>query len=240
MPSAFPRSPKLIKGGLIQLSEGLIGPVPNIVSFQYNPEALTRKLEPWSPPEPSDEPEGEAQTDPQLQPYDPEETIELKLLFDVSDDWEEPADHPIAAEAGVAHRLAALERMLYPVEDDGGLLGDVVALVGGEAPGAVPRAIVPVTLLSFGPGLILPVRITSYSVEEQAWSPSLYPIRATVSLAVKVLTDRAFPEEGEGAHSGIAAEIARGAYRYTRVQRDLLAAAQMGEGLGNVLSLLPF
>lgn len=240
MPSAFPRSPKLIKGALIQLTEGLIGPVPNLVAFQYNPESVTRKLEPWAPPQSTEEPEGEAQTDPQIQPYDPEETLDLTLLFDATDDWEEPAEHPVTAVSGVASRLAALERMLYPIEEDGGLLGDVISLISGEASGAVPRSIVPVVLLSFGPGLILPVRITSYSVEEQAWSPTLYPIRASVSLSVKVLTDRAFPEEGEGAQTGIAAEIARGAYRYTRVQRDLLAAAHTGSGLGNILSMLPF
>ncbi|MCP5060077.1 MAG: hypothetical protein GY937_25525 [bacterium] len=240
MASAFPRSPKLTKGALIQLTEGLIGPVPNVVAFQYNPESVTRKLEPWAPPESSEEPEGEAQSDPQIQPYDPQETLDLTLLFDATDDWEEPDEHPIAAVSGVAHRLAALERMLYPVEEDGGLLGDVVSLISGDASGAVPRSIVPVVLLSFSPGLVMPIRITGYSVEEQAWSPTLYPIRASVSLGVKVLTDRAFPEEGEGAQTGIAAEIARSAYRYTRVQRDLLAAAHMGSGLGNVLSLLPF
>ena len=240
MSNGFPRSPKLTKGALIQLTEGLIGPIPNILPFQYNPESVTRKLEPWVPPESSDEPAGEAQSDPQIQPYDPEETLEMTLLFDATDDWERPDEHPIAAVSGVAHRIAALERMLYPVEEDGGLLGDVVSLLSGEASGAVPRSIVPVVLLSFGPGLILPVRITSYAVEEQAWSPTLYPIRASVSLSVKVLTDRSFPQEGEGAQTGVAADIARGAYRYTRVQRDLLAAAHAGSSLGNVLSLLPF
>ncbi|MEM7676330.1 MAG: hypothetical protein AAF449_10045 [Myxococcota bacterium] len=240
MATVFPRSPRLTKGALIQLTEGVLGPVPTIVPFQYNPDGFTRKLTPWEPPQPPDQPEGEAQSDPQVQPYDPEETIDLSLFFDATDDLEEPDRNPIAVAKGVAHRLAALERMLYPVQDDGGLLGSAVSLLGGRASGAVPRQVVPVVLLSFGPGLIVPVRIVSYSVEETLWSPTLAPTRATVTLSLKVLTDRSFPEEGEGAQTGIAAEIARAAYRFTRTQRDLLAATQAGDGLANVLSLLPF
>jgi hypothetical protein len=240
MPSAYSRSPRLTKGSLIQLSEGVVGPVPTILPFQYNPASITRKLTPYEPPEPPEAPEGEVQSDPQVQPYDPEETIDLTLLFDATDDLEEPDSHPVAVASGVGHKLAALERMLYPVEDDGGLLGSVTSLLGGEVSGAVPRSVVPIVLLSLGPHLILPIRFVTYSVEQTQWSPTLAPERATVALSLKVLTDRSFPEQGEGAQTGVAAEIARAAYRFTRTQRDLLAASQVGDGLGSVLSILPF
>lgn len=238
MSSAFPKSPILVKGAFIQLTEGVAGPVPAFVPFQYNPDTLTRKIEPWQPPAPPATPEGGGSTDAQAQPYDPNETIDLALLFDATDLLEEPDSHPIAVATGIADRLCALERMLYPVEDGGGLLADAAALLGGEASGAVPRSVVPVVLFSFGPGLIVPIRITAYSVEEQAWSTTLYPLRAKVTVSLKVLTDREFPEEGANAQTGIAAEIARSAYRFTRTQRDLLAVANLGDGAATLLNSL--
>ena len=36
--------PYLLRGALIEYGTGLIGPIPNIVIFQFNPESLTRSL----------------------------------------------------------------------------------------------------------------------------------------------------------------------------------------------------
>ena len=240
MPSAFPRSPRLTKGALVQILDGVAGPETRVIDFQFNPESISRKFTSWEPHQPPEQPEGEARSDPQVQPYDPEETIDLELLFDATDDLEEPAQNPIAAEHGVAHRLATLERMLYPVRESGGLRASVGAVLGGSASGAVPRAVVPVVLFSFGEGLIVPVRIMGFSVTESQHAPSLAPTRATVALSLKVLTDLAFAEDGVGAQSGRAAALARAAYRYTRQQRDNLADADQGDGAGNALSRLPF
>ena len=51
MSNGYSRSPKLLKGALVHISEQFLGPVPNVIVFQYNPETLTRNLNPWQPPE---------------------------------------------------------------------------------------------------------------------------------------------------------------------------------------------
>jgi hypothetical protein len=239
MTEGYSRAPLLTKGALIQLSEGIVGPVPNVIAFQYNPETLTRKLTPWQPPAEDAAAEQGGQTDPQIQPYDPQETIDLAIEFDCTDQLESPERHPTALAFGVADRLAALERLLYPVTEGDGLLADLATSLLGGASAEVVRTTVPVVLLAWGPGLVVPVRVTSYSVEEQVFSTTLYPIRAKVTVSVQVLTDQAFPAEGENAQTSLAAAIARAAYRYTSTQRKALAVLNTGNTLDAILGLIP-
>ena len=126
MPTGYPRSPKLLKGALIELSEPFLGPVPNIIVFQYNPETLSRTLNPWKPSsgEGTGADSGAANT---AQPFDPGETITLTLELDATDALEEPESHPVAVVSGVADRIAALEMLLYPTGDS--LLGSVFGLL---------------------------------------------------------------------------------------------------------------
>ena len=88
------------------------------------------------------------------------------------------------------------------------------ALVGKASEHAV-RPTVPVVLFVWGPGRILPVRVTSFSVEETLFSPSLYPIQATVSLGLEVLTPDVFKCQRD-----ITADIAIAAYNFTKLQED--------------------
>jgi hypothetical protein len=90
-------------------------------------------------------------------------------------------------------------------------------------------------LFIFGPGRIVPVRVTSYSVEEQFFLPSLYPIQAKVNLSLDVLTPDVFKSQ-----SGIVKEIAVKAYQFFRVQQDLLAVAHAARNIDAVRGLLPF
>ena len=46
----------------------------------------------------------------------------------------------------------------------------------------------PLTLFVWGPQRVLPVRLTELSVTEEAFDPQLNPIRAKVSLGLRVLT----------------------------------------------------
>lgn len=232
MPDGYSRSPKLVKGALVELAEPFLGPVPNIIVFQYNPESFTRELSPWTPP---GEEDGDASSDSTAQPFDPGETFSLELELDATDALEEPLLHPVAVVAGVADRIAALEMLLYPLGDS--LLGDMFGSFFG-ATEAVPRASVPIVLFIWGPGRIVPVRLNSFTVEEQAFNPLLYPIRAKVSIALKVLTDAAFVRAG---HELTGAEaLAVGAYKWTRGQKEILARANLANSAESVLGMLPF
>ncbi len=257
--SAFPRSPKLLKGALIEFSERFIGPVPNVIVFQYNPENMTRSLEVWSQNN-NNSGGGSASNDTShtAQPFDPPETFTLALELDATDALEKPESHPVAFISGVADRIAAMEMLLYPQSDSllGGLLGSVTGSLsvgasvggGGSIGGGVPgiagsgsaqtasRGTVPVVLFAWGPRRIVPVRLTSFSVEEQAYSPSLYPIRAKVSIGLKILTPKDFPP----CHRKLSEDIAITAFKFTRKQKEVLAAANMANSVESILGMLPF
>lgn len=239
MSEGYSRVPLLVRGAIVQLKEGVAGPVPNVVVFQYNPETLTRKLTPWQPPAQDAAAEQGGATDPQIQPYDPQETIDVAIEFDATDLLEDPDAHPVAAAFGIADRLAALERLLYPETEGDGLLGEIADALSGTSSTVVVRQTIPIVLFVWGPGLVVPVRVTSFSIEEQAFSTKLYPIRAKVSLSMQVLTDQAFPASEDGTQSSLSAEIARAAYKFTSTQRKALAVANAVNNIEAILGLLP-
>src|SRR5438034_6621393 len=100
MSNGFTRSPKLLKGALIQFSAPMLIPIPNIIIFQYNPETMTRTLTPWSPAQHQrtynadgtireDTLSGQ-QLNQLSQPFDPQEAFSLTLELDAADALEEP------------------------------------------------------------------------------------------------------------------------------------------------------
>jgi hypothetical protein len=228
--SNFSRSPKLLKGALIEFSERFIGPVPNIILFQYNPESLTRTLSIWKTAAANDHENSESS---RAQPFDPSETFTLSLELDAADALEKPELHPVSFLSGVADRIAAMEMLLYPQEES--LLGGLVSALGGKSK-PVPKGTVPVVMFAWGPGRIVPVRLTSFSVEEQAYSPQLYPIRAKVSIGLKILIpDQDFPKP-----KGYSEELAVTAYKFTRKQKQVLAASNTANNVESILGMLPF
>jgi hypothetical protein len=249
MSTGYPGSPKLLKGALIQFSAPMLIPVPNIIVFQYNPESLNRKVAVWG-----DQAKGGAggakdpkEENPLVQPFDPYESLTLSLELDAADALEFPDKNPVAVISGVADRIAAMEMLLYPPAvggATGGLGASVGASLGGAAGGAagggasdsLASKVVPVVLFFWGPGRIVPVRINDFSVDEQAFSPTLYPIRAKVSIGLKVLDARAFDNQDQTA----AVKIAKACYSYTRAQKDALALANVNNTVDSIMGMLPF
>jgi len=250
MNNGFSRSPLLLKGALIEFSERFIGPLPNIIIFQYNPAALSRSLEVYNPFKEeniTNQDSGEVigvrnfiSTD--AQPMDPPETFTLDLELDATDDLE--IGDPVAVVTGVADRIAALEMLLYPEEGSllGNLLGSISVSLGGVSTGAsaqaqdVPRGKVPILLFVWGPGRIVPVRVTSFQVEEEAFSPLLYPVQAKASVDLKVLSET----EINLFDDSLSKDIALAAYKFTRKQKQVLAAANVANTVQSILGMLPF
>ena len=225
------RSPKFEKGAFVQLLKDLVTVVPNVIPFQYNPEKLSHTLTPWNPFE-VDQTQRGAQA-PTVQPFDPKESFNLTLDIDATNDLED--NNFVANQVGIADRLAALKKLTLPSQ---GLIGDVVAgarALVGKASAQAFRPTVPVVLFVWGPGRILPVRITSFSVEETLFSPSLHPIQATVTLGLEVLTPDVFK-----CQSDLAATIAIAAYNFTKLQDDALAVAHIANNRDAIRGLLPF
>jgi hypothetical protein len=225
------RTPRVAKGALVQIVRNMVGVIPNIVIFQYNPERMTHALTPWNPFE-TDQTQRGAQA-PMVQPFNPRETFSLSVELDAADDLEVGRFPAIVV--GVADRLAALKKLTLPSD---GPIGDLIAsatALAGAGNSQAKRPTVPIVLFAWGPGRILPVRITSFSVEETLYSPTLYPLQAKVTLALEVLTPDVFKCSRDPT-----ADLAVAAYNFTKAQEDMLAVANMASTAGSILGMLPF
>ena len=172
--STFPGSPRLLKGALIGVDP--LNPLGSVVVFQYNPDTMTRKLEPRAVAAEGDRGEAFRLTGA------PKETITLSIEIDATDQLEQ--GNPLAIASGLYPTLAALEIMLYP-KSAVVIANTVLSLIGTIE---VIPAEAPMTLFVWGPQRILPVRITSLSITEEAHDQLLNPIRAKVDLSLAVLS----------------------------------------------------
>lgn len=193
MPSSFPGSPRLLKGALITLTDE--GSISQVILFQYNPFTLSRTLAPSVT-------EGES-ADSLRYTGAPVETLKVEVELDAADRLEEgDAD---TGKLGIAPQLAALELLLYPKS------GDVKSAEGLKKLGmleVVPPP-VPLTLFVWGASRILPVRITEFSVTEEAHDPALNPLRAKVSLGMRVLSTADFTSDHRGWNLFMAHQVAK-------------------------------
>jgi hypothetical protein len=110
------------------------------------------------------------------------ETIKLEAEIDATDEMEQ--GHAVVGESGIAPQLAALETLLYPTT--GQLTANhVLSSLGTLEILPMETAL---SLFVFGHNRVLPVRMTDFSVTEEAFDPNLNPIRAKVSLGMRVLS----------------------------------------------------
>lgn len=180
-------SPRKLRGALVVVGPET-GEPRNVIAFQYNPDTLSRSLQP---------PEGEggerSQT-PRARSA-PVETVKLEVEIDATDRLATAGSR--AADVmryGIHPQLAALELLLYPE------LAEVIAnealLAAGELEIVPPFA--PLVLFVWGRNRVQPVRITELAVGEEAHDPNLNPIRAKVSLSLRVLTYDDLPASHRG------------------------------------------
>lgn len=229
--NGYGRAPKLLNGAFVQLIEDIVAFLPNVVTFQYNPATITRALTPWNPLA-VDQADRGAQA-PTVQPFDvPEKFSGFELELDATDGM--AAGHPVYEQFGVEPQLAALRKLTQASQ---GVLGDLTAsfkdLVGIGGQQAQRPTVAPI-LLVLGKRLILPVRITSLSVDETMMSPTLYPIMAKVTLDMEVMTPDMFR-----CQTSKSAAIAVGAYEFTRLQEDAAAVLNLGNLPSAVSSIIP-
>jgi hypothetical protein len=187
--SSFPGSPRLLKGGIVLLDPDSSA-VLRIIALQYNPDTLSRTLQPQAIKESGDRSEALRLTGP------PVETIKVDAEIDATDQLEFPDQNPNAAEFGIHPQLAALETIVYPTSTQL-VINNVLAQVGTVE--ILPMES-PLTLFIWSKNRILPMRLTDFSVTEEAFDTSLNPIRAKVSLGMRVLSvnDLPFDHRGSG------------------------------------------
>ncbi len=183
---ALSRSPKLVKAGLVVLDPETARTV-RVIAFQFNPESLSRSYEIKGVGEGS-------RSEPLRLLGPPVESFTLDIFLDASDPLEHPAENPDIVESGLHGPLAVLETLIYP--DSTALEANRQMAQAGEL------EILPMekflTLFVWGQRRVLPVRITQMSINEEEFDPDLNPLRAHVSLGLRVLSvdDLGFDHRG--------------------------------------------
>jgi hypothetical protein len=194
--SSFPNSPRLLKGALVTFD--LPSPQPSVVAFQYNPETLSRSLEAQTTGG-----EGGEKAEPLRLKGAPVETIKLDAEIDAADQLERAGI--AAVTMGIYPQLSALETLIYPKASL--MLVNAALLALGTIEVAPPEA--PFTLFVWGPKRVLPVRLTEFSITEEAYDVNLNPIRAKVSLGLRVLSYNDFPITHPGYHLFLAHQVVK-------------------------------
>jgi hypothetical protein len=186
--TTFPGAPKLVRGGLVSL-DPVTGRLLRVIALQYNPDTVTRTLQPQGiGAEPGDRLEALRLKGPA------HETIKLEAELDATDALEHPDENTVVAENGLHPQLAALELLIYPTSASL-IVNDQRASAGTIEVTALEA---PLTLLVWGRKRVVPVRLTDFSVTEEAFDTMLNPIRVKVSLGLRVLStdDLGFAHRG--------------------------------------------
>ena len=173
---SFPGSPQLVRGGIVLL-DARSAAIQRIIVLQYNPDTLSRTLQSQAV-----ELGGQNRSEALRLKGPPVETIKLEAELDATDALERSDE--TAGSVGILPQLAALESLVYPTSEQ--LLQNNALAQQGRLEIAPMEA--PLTLFVWSRSRIVPVRVTDFSVTEEAFDPALNPIRAKVSLGLRVLS----------------------------------------------------
>ncbi|MGH9908963.1 MAG: hypothetical protein ACRD8U_25675 [Pyrinomonadaceae bacterium] len=185
--SSFPNSPYVLKGGIV-LIDPTTAQVKRIIVLQYNPDTLTRSLQVQAVTEGSDRSEAFRLKGP------PVETFKVEAEIDATDQLEAAQQNRIVVDNGIHPQISALETIVYPPSSQA---QSNFALTQTGTLEIMPIE-APLTLFVWSPKRILPVRITEFSITEEAFDTKLNPIRAKVSLGMRALSydDLGFATKG--------------------------------------------
>jgi len=182
-----PLSPRLLKGGIVQMDPGS-GRVLRVIGLQYNPDTLSRSLQVQATSENGDRSEALRLKGAAV------ETIKVEIEIDGAERLGDPEANPVTVKLGIQPELAALESLVQPRAD---ALQQNDALAGAGVLEVLPLES-PLTLFVWSKQRVVPVRVTDLSVTEEAFDVALNPIRAKVSLGLRVLSvdDLGFKHRG--------------------------------------------
>ena len=184
-----PFSPRVLRCGLVQVDPDS-GRVLRTISLQYNPDTLTRTLQVQATSAGGGADQSEA-----LRLKGPAvETIKLEAEIDATERLSDPQANPETVALGIHPELAALEELVEPRAGD---LQANDALAKAGVLEVLPLE-APLTLFVWSKQRVVPVRVTDLSVTEEAFDISLNPIRAKVSISLRVLSvdDLGFAHRG--------------------------------------------
>lgn len=219
-------SAPLVKGALVEYADDFLGPLPNVVVFQFNPETVNRTM--VMPQRPVG-----AGSREQNQAGDlPIEKFDLTLQLNADD----PLLATLTQAVGLGPQLAALQMMVQPKTPSFGPpaildpIGSLISASGLNPVQGVPRETFPRILFIWGQTRILPVLIESMSIVEKQYDAQLNPTLADVTLSMSVL----IPDDCS------TDMVAAGAIAYTEGAKEALAAANLAFSVTQANDLIRF
>ncbi len=222
---------KMLRGALIEYGSDFLGPLPNVVIFQFNPESLTRTIQ--IPPRST----GASSRETSQAGEPPVEKVTVNAVFSAADALNK--NNPLARAFGVGPQIAALEKMVYPAGKLSGLVGAALDAIGdaisGSAAGQdgptqpIPRQSQPRILFIWGLTRVVPVIIESMVVTEEQYDFLLNPIEAQVSIGLAVVPPSQCSDD----------VIGKGALEYTNVAKDAQALLNLANTLQLAADLIP-
>lgn len=220
----------LLRGALIEYGAALIGPIPNVVIFQFNPESLTRTMQVPERPSGANSRESTQAGEKTF------EQISFKAQFSAADEMGE--NKVLARTFGVGPRLCALEKMVHPSSILSGLLGealdkigDALGLSGGGDPPSqpIPREKFPRILFIWGLTRVLPVTIDSMRISELQYDFLLNPVQADVDIELTVSATDPCSDD----------KLAAGALTYTTIAKEAQSIANLANTAEQIVELIP-
>src|SRR5580704_630175 len=176
--STSPIAPRLVRGGIVTMDPDTTA-VQSVIALQYNPDSLSRTLQIQAVQGGQDGVRVDA-----LRLRGPAiETFKVEAELDATDQLEFPRQNPTTVQYGLHPQLAQLEMLINPtvetLEADNNMANNgTLEIIPLEQP---------LTLFVWSKSRVVPVRLTEFSVTEEAFDPNLNPIRAKLSLGMRVL-----------------------------------------------------
>jgi hypothetical protein len=227
MPFESPLRPNLFKGALAVYPTQTPGSQPSaVIVFQFNPDTMKRTLAHRAAPAPAEGKSGASKEDVLRVAGPPLETINMTVDMHASDQLEDPDQNGVVAENGLHPALATLELLMYPPT----LNSQAIEAQAAQGVVQVSPADLPLVLLVWGKSRVVPVKITSFSISEEAFDTRLNPIAAKVDLGMQVLTDMEFTDSSIGRDAFIA---------YQKSKESLAQQDRPGFNLSGIRNLLP-
>jgi hypothetical protein len=171
-------TPRTLRGAIVAVSP--LQPLSRVVLFQYNPDEVSRTIQPRQGDAASNQAQGGTDAKPLVGA--PAETVSLTAELDATDQL--AAKDPVAATSGILPQLSVLEMLLHP--DSARVLARAALMSAGTI--EILPVEKPLAVLVWGPARIVPVKLTNLQITEQAHSPTLVPVRASVQITASVLT----------------------------------------------------
>ncbi|WP_327351818.1 hypothetical protein [Streptomyces sp. NBC_01304] len=207
--------PKPIRSGIV-LIDPERGTPQRIIVLQFNPDTLERSLSPQTAGAGGDSGgggSGNGDRNEALRLKGPaQETWKFTAEIDATDQLE------IAAPDGIHPQLATLEMLVQPTTAQ---LREASRLAKNGTIEISPIEM-PLTLFTWGSKRVMPVRLTELSINESAFDVNLNPIRASLSIGLKVLSVSDLP----------AGHLGADLYMAHLAQKERLASAARRGSLG--------